>query len=159
MRSRTARVMTTLMRNGRDRRSENPDTRQRHGNDRVRTLMVGTPRLFGRHYVRCSSLALARQYEPFVALLRDFGAFPTVAANPFQAEIRQETARFAGNVSSHVPGVGSGHQSRVNDLSDMRDPLVLSFCRRLDCLQLVSAHVSDAVSNPLNMLFDRHRHI
>src|SRR3954447_25870204 len=85
------------------------DTRQRHGNDRLRTLMVGTPRLFGRHYVRCSSLALARQYETFVALLRDFGAFPTVAANPFQAEIRQETARFAGNVSSHVPGVCSGH--------------------------------------------------
>src|ERR1700730_5072131 len=77
----------------------------------------------------------------------------------FWSEIGQEGAWLAGNVGTHVPRIGAGHQRLVHDLVDMSNPLILRLGHRFDGGLAVLAHVVDAVGDPLHMLLDRYRHI
>src|SRR6267378_8679725 len=87
--------------------------------------------LFGRNCVHGPALTLAREHEALVALLGDLGALPAVPADAFRPEVGQEAARLAGDVGSHVPGIGVRHQGRVHDLGDMGAPRVLRLRDRL----------------------------
>src|SRR5262245_63691784 len=87
--------------------------------------------LSGRNRVRGPALALAREHEALVALLCDLGALSAVSANALRPEIRHEPARLAFYVGAHVPGIGSGHQGRIHDLSDVGAPFVLRLRARL----------------------------
>jgi len=115
--------------------------------------------LFGRNYVHGPALTLARECEALVALLGDLRALPAVPADAFRAEVGQEAARLAGDVGSHVPGIGARHQGRVHDLGDMGTPRVLRLRGRLDRCKLASSHVGDAFGDPLDVLLDRHRYV
>src|SRR5437660_1732220 len=115
--------------------------------------------LFGRNRVHGPTLTTVREREALVALFGDLGALPAISADAFRAEIGQETARLAGDVSAHVPGVGARQERPVHDFRDVRAPCVLRFRRRLNRRKLVSAHVGDAFGDPLDVLLDRHRHV
>src|SRR2546426_10570144 len=84
------------------------------------------------------------QYKSLVALGRDLLALLPVTTDTFRPQIGQEGARFAGNVGTHVPGVRADHQRRVDDLVDMRNPLLLRLGDRLDAGLAGLAHVVDA---------------
>src|SRR4051794_33820986 len=92
--------------------------------------------LFGRNRVHGPDLALAREHEALVALLRDLRAFSAVSADALRAEIGQEATRLALYVGAHVPGVGAGHQGRINDLGDVGAPFVLRLRARLNRCKL-----------------------
>jgi hypothetical protein len=115
--------------------------------------------LFGRNRLHGAALTSGREHEAFVAVLRDLGALPAIPADALRTQIGQEAPRLAGDVSSHVPGIGDGHQGRVHDLGDMGAPRVLRLRRRLDRCKLVSSHVGDAFGDPLDVLLDRYRHV
>src|SRR6202163_710160 len=117
---------------------------------------LGSVSLFGRNCVHGPALTLAREREALVALFGDLGALPAIPADAFRAEIGQEAARLAGDIGSHVPGIGVGHQGRVHNLGDMGAPRVLRLRGRLDRRELVSSHVGDAFGDPLDVLLDRY---
>src|SRR3981081_1647705 len=105
---------------------------------------LGSFSLFGRNCVHGPALTLAREREALVALFGDLGALSAVSAAAFRAEIGQETARLAGDIGSHVPGIGAGHQGRVHDLGDMGAPRLLRLRGRLDRCKISSSHWGDA---------------
>src|SRR3984893_8151054 len=95
------------------------------GPDELKPPGQGSLSLFGRDCVHGAALTLARGHEALVAPLADLGTLPAISADAFGAEIGQEPARLAGDVGSHVPGIGAGHQRRVRDLGDVGTPAVL----------------------------------
>ena len=126
--------------------------------DSERNSRQGSMNLFGSS-LHGAALTLAREHEALVAFLSNLGAFPAVSGDAFRAEVRQEAAWLAGDVGAHVPGICARHQGRVDDLGDMRAPCALRLRRRLDHCKLVSSHVRDAFRDPLDVLFDRYRHV
>src|SRR5258708_14543198 len=118
----------------------------------------GSLSLFGRNRVHGPALALAREHEALVALLRDLRALSAVSADALRPEIGQESTRLAFYVGAHVPGIGAGHQGRIHDLGDVGAPFVLRLRARLNRCKLVPSHVRDAFGDPLDMLLYRDRH-
>ena len=93
-----------------------------------------------------------------LSIARNARANLAVARHP--AGIGHEDPRFSGDVPTEVPGVlRLGQQCGVCRLVDVLDPPIHRFGRRLDALEAVLARVGDAGGDPLDMLFDRHRHI
>src|SRR5258708_20913864 len=119
----------------------------------------GSLSLFGRNRVHGPALALAREHEALVALLRDLRALSAVSADALRPEIGQESTRLAFYVGAHVPGIGAGHQGRIHDLGDVGAPFVLRLRARLNRCKLVPSHVGDAFGDPLDMLLYRDRHV
>src|SRR5260370_34445884 len=85
----------------------------------------GSLSLFGRNRVHGPALALAREHEALVALLRDLRALSAGSADALRPEIGQESTRLAFYVDAHVPGMRAGRQGRLHGLGDVRAPFVL----------------------------------
>src|SRR3954468_11739927 len=96
--------------------------------------------------------------ETLVALGSDIVADRAVASHA--AGVRHEHARLAGDVGAEIPGMdGEREQSCVRGRVDVLAPLFRRFGRRLAAVDAVLAHMGDAVSNPLDVLLDRHGHV
>src|ERR1700754_3128713 len=117
------------------------------------------PRLLRYRSGRCRSWRSFRRRDrkPPIALGRDVVADLTIDADA--ADIGHENARLARNVRAHVPGIGLRIERLVRDLVDVLDPAVLRFPTRFDDIQIVPAHMGDAVGNPVDMLLDRDDHV
>src|SRR5947209_180158 len=90
--------------------------------------------------------------KALIALGRDFVADLAIDADP--ADIGHEDLRLAGDVGAHVPGVGLRIERGVRDLVHVRHPFVLGFFLRLYANNTTVAHITNAVADPVNMLFD-----
>src|SRR5262249_35032933 len=110
------------------------------------------------HFIpRCPPPAIWRlrpEHETVVSLCGGLVALLPISSHPSGAEIGHEYTRFAGDVGTHVPGIGAGHQRRVDDAGDMRDPLLLRLDRCFDRREVVLAQIREARRDPLDMLLD-----
>jgi len=70
--------------------------------------------------------------EALIALRRDLRTSLAITADALGTEIRQKRARFAWDVGAHPPGIAERQQRPIDDLVDMRDPIILGCGNCLD---------------------------
>src|SRR6185503_11116178 len=104
---------------------------------------------------RCSG-SLAKREALISALGNRVAAF---AIGVEAAEIDSELPGLPWNVGAEIPGIRLGIERAHRNFGGVRDPAILSVGRRLDNREIVIAHVHQTVADPVDMLFDRRRHI
>src|SRR5262249_26324866 len=92
-----------------------------------------------------------------IVAAHDFIAGAAISINA--SDIWKEYPRFAWYVRAHVPGTRQRVYRHVGAVVDVAPPTSLRQRRRLDRVPLPVAHAGEAVTHPVDMLFDRHRHV
>src|SRR6185437_11713363 len=82
-----------------------------------------------------------------------------VAVGAHAPDVRQEHPRLAGDVGAHVPGRRLRVQGGAGDLLDVIGPGGRRRAVRLDRHRPLLAQPGQAVTDPLDVLLDRHRHV